>query len=313
MKKPNVSVIMPAHNAAAYIGQAIRSILDQSFSAWELLIIDDASTDDTSRLVKTYQKKDDRIRLFSVSKNLGPSAARNLGIKHARGAYLAILDSDDLAHPLRLEKEYLYLQSHKDATLVAGSYDYIDESGRVLWKKQFPKEKVLTLEEAQQDCQILHSSVMFRKDAKLLYDVRLRQAEDLDIYLQILNRGKKIVILPDLFAHYRIHIDALSSKKRSEQLILGKHVLARYFSPSSLLARGPLSIQEKEPKNVQFIKRKLSILYESDLPKSEYRSQFRVGVKEEGLLAFRRELIYYIASYFPDSFKTKVKFIFRIR
>lgn len=104
MSAPLISVIIPAYNAAAFIGQAIQSVLDQTLTDLEVVVVDDKSTDNTNDVVAAYAARDSRVRHFPGVRNLGPGGARNLAINHARGKWIAALDADDWFHPTRLEK-----------------------------------------------------------------------------------------------------------------------------------------------------------------------------------------------------------------
>ncbi len=101
---PKVSVVTPAYNAELLINRTIQSVVDQTFSDWELIIVDDGSTDNTRDVVKAWSARDDRVRLIALDKNFGgPAGPRNVGIEHARGEYIAFLDADDIWHPRKLE------------------------------------------------------------------------------------------------------------------------------------------------------------------------------------------------------------------
>ena len=99
-----VSVIMPSYNAERFINESIESILRQTYGEWELIIVDDKSTDNTARVIESYIQKDKRIKCILLEENSGPAVARNRAIKEARGHYIAFLDADDLWMPQKLEK-----------------------------------------------------------------------------------------------------------------------------------------------------------------------------------------------------------------
>lgn len=107
-----VSIIMPAYNAEKYIEEAIQSVLKQTYTNWELIIVNDCSTDKTEQIIKKYQEQDQRIRLCSLIKNKGVANARNTAIKNAVGRYLAFLDSDDMWLPEKLEKQINFMKKN---------------------------------------------------------------------------------------------------------------------------------------------------------------------------------------------------------
>lgn len=124
-----VSVIMPMHNSAEYVGEAIESIMSQTYGQWELLVVDDSSTDSSVDIVKTYEERDGRIHLLQNDRHIKmPSAPRNYGINHARGQYVAFLDSDDCWLPDKLERQIRLFDSDKVA-IVFSDYEKIDEKG----------------------------------------------------------------------------------------------------------------------------------------------------------------------------------------
>jgi glycosyltransferase involved in cell wall biosynthesis len=116
---PKISVIIPTYNRADLVSRAIESVIDQTYQDWELLVVDDGSTDNTKEVVEKFVKKDSRIKYFLQS-NQGASSARNFGIKNSRGDFVAFLDSDDLYLPDNLEKKIAILSTHQEVVLVNG-------------------------------------------------------------------------------------------------------------------------------------------------------------------------------------------------
>ncbi len=123
-KKPVFSVILPTFNRAYCLEKAIQSVLKQSFEKWELLIVDDGSTDQTFSLVKSIQKKDPRI-LYCYQTNQGPAYARKLGLKHSKGDYIAFLDSDDIFKPNHLETRFQMIQTQPQTEFLYGGAEII--------------------------------------------------------------------------------------------------------------------------------------------------------------------------------------------
>lgn len=133
-KKALVSVIMPAYNAAGYIAESIRSVQQQSFEDWELLVIDDASKDGTSEIVEALRAEDSRIKLHVLPTNQGAGFSRNIGIKAATGDYISFLDADDLWKPHKIQTQ-LDLMKNENVQVCFSSYELIDERGKSLQKQ----------------------------------------------------------------------------------------------------------------------------------------------------------------------------------
>jgi glycosyltransferase involved in cell wall biosynthesis len=124
-----VSIITPNYNCAQFIAQTIDSVLAQTYQNWEMLIIDDCSTDGSYDIALKYAEKDTRIRVYRMGKNGGAAFARNKAIELSRGDYLAFLDSDDLWLPEKLEKQLQFMQSN-DCDFCFTEYEHIDEAGK---------------------------------------------------------------------------------------------------------------------------------------------------------------------------------------
>lgn len=132
--KPLVSVIMPAYNASAFIAESIRSVQQQTNPNWELVVIDDASVDNTPEIVEFLKAEDERIKLHRLPANQGAGFARNIGIKAATGEFICFLDADDLWKPHKLEAQ-LKLMQEQQVDVCYSSYELINEEGRSLGKK----------------------------------------------------------------------------------------------------------------------------------------------------------------------------------
>lgn len=135
--KPLVSVIMPSYNCEQFIGEAIESILYQTYDNWELIIVEDASEDGTLDIIKTYRDK--RIKLFCNERNQGIANATNRGIKESKGTYIALLDDDDIAEKGRLALQVEYLEKHPEIDILGGRTIFIDESGKTIDYSGIPK------------------------------------------------------------------------------------------------------------------------------------------------------------------------------
>lgn len=126
--KTQVSIIMPSYNASAYLDQALQSVLGQTFQAWELLVVDDCSQDNSVALLQRYASQDSRIKVFPQKSNNGPATSRNIGIEEAQGRYITFLDSDDFWEPEFLASSLKFLEERKIEFCFA-SYHRITEEG----------------------------------------------------------------------------------------------------------------------------------------------------------------------------------------
>ena len=129
--KPLVSVITPVYNGENTIGKTIESVINQTFDDFEMIIVDDISTDNTKKIVEDYAKKDKRIKYYILPEKGGASAARNMAIAKAKGRYIAFLDGDDLWYPEKLEKQIKFMQDN-DYGFTYTDYEYIDENDNKL-------------------------------------------------------------------------------------------------------------------------------------------------------------------------------------
>lgn len=133
-KQPLITVVMPNYNGHSFVEQAIDSVLNQTYPNFELLVVDDCSKDDSLQLIQQKAQSDDRIRVIALEHNAGVANARNVGIKEAKGEYIALLDNDDLWTEDKLERQLALAQ--KGADIVYCSYDFIDEQNNSI-KKPF--------------------------------------------------------------------------------------------------------------------------------------------------------------------------------
>lgn len=220
--KPLVSVIMAAYNAEKYIGEAIESVRAQTFTDWELVIADDASTDSTGRIADEYARKEPRMRVIRLSKNSGQAIARNEAVKIARGKFLAILDADDIALPGRLEKQAAFLESRPDMAIAGSGAILIDASGKQIGSKSKPLESARIAFKLILQTQFIHSSVMMRKEAfdKLGgYDTEYLYAEDYDLWCRMADAGLKLANLSEPLIKFRLQtgVSIIASKTQKEQ------------------------------------------------------------------------------------------------
>jgi glycosyltransferase involved in cell wall biosynthesis len=212
--RPRVSGIMAARNTAAYVGAAIESALGQTYANFELLVVDDASTDGTAEIIAGHAEGDARVRLFRQAEWSGPAAARNLALREARGEWIAVLDSDDLWRPDRLKLQLAVVDANPSVRLVTSEYQGMDVAGRpleivpcagpewwLLWRLLF--ENVLGG----------HSQVLFRREPALAcggYRSDFEAAEDYKLWVNLASEGG-VACVHEVLMDYRMHDKSASA------------------------------------------------------------------------------------------------------
>jgi glycosyltransferase involved in cell wall biosynthesis len=213
----SISVIMSVYNQEKYIREAISSILNQTFTDFELIIIDDASTDSTSAIIKSFN--DSRIKIITNRKNTGLTKSLNKGIKIARGKCIARLDADDRAHYNRFEIQYNYLKSHPSTALCGTMANIINENGLVTSISIAPTPQAELLKRLLWDNCLIHSSSMYRK--KYIteiggYNEEYKRAQDYALWIEFFKKYK-ITCLKDVLVDWRSHKKGISKAHHSEQ------------------------------------------------------------------------------------------------
>ena len=240
-KTPLVSVIMPAYNAEKYIRAAIESVIRQTYENWELIVLDDGSTDSTAQTVKRMAEGDSRIRFCPNERNMGVAATRNRGFDLARGDYVALLDSDDVWLPQKLEKQ-LALAAGTKADIIYTSYYIIDKNGDKS-RDDYIVPAETSFESMLEENHIGCSTAMLEKSIVKKYRFDGSYAhEDYVLWLQLLEAGYSAAGLTEPLVKYRFHAGSRASDKLNAaknrwsiyrkylKLPLGKSIvsLARY-------------------------------------------------------------------------------------
>jgi glycosyltransferase involved in cell wall biosynthesis len=184
-----ISIIINAYNAEKHLETTIQSIINQTYSDWELILVDDGSKDDTFRIMKRQSELDSRIRVLKNEKNLGIPRSINLGIDNARGNYIAKIDADDVADSTRLERQIKYLEENPDVDLVGTGGYIINEDGEILNRIKVVKNKCLISRLLRYANPFIHSSIMVKKDALVQvgkYRTGFIHSQDYDLLLRAL-------------------------------------------------------------------------------------------------------------------------------
>ncbi|OED64582.1 hypothetical protein A143_09710 [Vibrio splendidus ZS-139] len=208
-----VSVIMPTYNSVEFISNSIESVLNQTYSDWELLIIDDKSNDGTFDLLIEYAATDDRIKLFSNAVNSGAGVSRNLGLENAKGRFIAFLDSDDLWHEHKLQNQISFMLENS-APISHTSFSFIDEcnnarQGSVLVSKEVDLIRHLKRTEIGTSTAIIDRSIVVEP----FRFKKIRARQDLALWINLLGLGYTSFGLDECLVKYRVRKGSVSSNK----------------------------------------------------------------------------------------------------
>lgn len=231
---PRVSVIIPTYNSAQYLDEAINSILKQTYTNYEIIVIDDGSTDNTVELLEPYQEK---IHYF-YQENQGVSAARNQGIALSKGEFIAFLDADDIFMPHKLEKQVAVFEQQPDLGIVNSGYRLIRENGEFIADiKRWETIPELTIETWILHQPVLPSAMMFRKEwlEKVNgFDTRWFSSEDVDLVFRLIAQGCRGVWLPEVTIYYRRHDLSATWKNSLKQARNSEAMQANFFARQDL-------------------------------------------------------------------------------
>ena len=206
---PLVSVVMPVYNGERFVAEAIESVLEQTLPDFELIIINDGSTDTTASILEQYARRDTRIRVLTnqVAQGYGGEKASNEAYKLATGKYIAKLDADDIAHPTRLARQVAFLEENPAVFLVGTFLELIDADGHVTGTRNYPVTHQAIFENYYYRNGIGHPSVLFRNGVVPgdFYTLRFPALNDYYSFFLLMNAGHRVANLPEYLVQYRIH------------------------------------------------------------------------------------------------------------
>ena len=227
---PKVSVVMPAYNAEKYIGESIKSILNQTFIDFEFIIINDGSRDRTKEIILSYS--DDRIVYLENEINSGIVVTLNKGLEYATGEYIARMDADDIAVAERLEKQIEFMEENKDVGVLGTGICIFGEDVQEQARVFTTNPEQLKAELIFNSC-IAHPTVMMRsnilKNNGLSYDLEYAGAEDYNLWWKIA-KVSRIATIPDLLVKYRIHSSQITKKKDEKYYKMMEKLMEERFS-----------------------------------------------------------------------------------
>ena len=236
---PRISVVMPVYNAAAVVGEAVESILNQTFGDFEFIIVDDGSADDSGRILREYARRDDRIKLYT-QENGGLIPSLNRCCRIAQGRYIARMDADDISLPTRFEKQFRFLEAHAEIGVLGTWIQDIDEHGtpRTAWP--VPTDPAVIRWFLMFGNCIAHASVMMRREVLEragYYRADALHVEDYDLWIRV-SEFTGVANFPEVLLYYRLSGESVSGRNR---LLQDQHTLEvrrRFLGDVTELYRG---------------------------------------------------------------------------
>ena len=231
---PKVTVLMPVYNGEKYLRQAIDSILSQTFSDFNFLIIDDGSSDKSREIIQSYQDTFPKVKLLSNPQNIGLMASLNKGIKEIGSTYIARMDADDVAFPCRLEKQIQFLEEHPNISVLGTNMIVVDENLNFLEKQCLPSKSLQIKWNLYFGCCIAHPTVMMRRS--ILFDIGVynenfknTEAEDYELWLRATKKYEFYNLVQPLL-YYRIHTSNMSISLKNNRDKSSIELLKYYIS-----------------------------------------------------------------------------------
>ena len=211
-----VTIITPSYNSSIFILKTLKSVTSQSFDNWEMIIVDDCSSDNSVEVIQSFADQDPRIKLIQLAENSGAAVARNTAIEAAKGHYIAFLDSDDAWLPNKLEKQIAFMQENNYPFTYA-AYDKVNESDEVFGHVGVPDK--VTYSDLLKSCSIgcltaMYDTEFFGK----VYMPLIRKRQDLGLWLKLLKKTKYAYGLNETLGLYKVRSDSISANKKSAAL-----------------------------------------------------------------------------------------------
>ena len=236
---PKISLLMSVYNGEDYLSEAIESVVNQTFTDWELIVINDCSTDGTADILDAFAAKDARIKVYPNEVNLRLPSSLNRGLEFAQGTYIARMDADDICLPDRLQKQYDFMQAHPDVALSSCWFMTLKNgavaSGGCGGRTDYESIKALLLVTNP----ILHPGIIARAEAikALKYDPSFTCTEDMELWTRFVLARHKIEILPEYLMLYRLHDKQITKttleKQHKEVLAIQKRYCASLLEEMS--------------------------------------------------------------------------------
>jgi glycosyltransferase involved in cell wall biosynthesis len=207
MQNPKVSIVLPVHNGEKYLAIALDSILKQTFTEWELIIINDASTDASFKIAEKYANNDERIMVINVSKQKALADVLNIGIESSKSSYIVRMDADDVMLPNRLEMQYKYMLSNPEVIVCGSAINLINVNGEFLRRRDYALRDNKLKRNIFLFSPFAHPSVIIKKDALVEvggYTSGLKGVEDIDLWFRLSGKGD-FANIGEVLLEYRVN------------------------------------------------------------------------------------------------------------
>jgi hypothetical protein len=294
--KKTISVILPAYNAEKYIEESIESILKQTFNDFELIVINDGSTDQTKEKILSFTDK--RIRYIENKKNLGLIDTLNKGLFFSNGVYIARMDADDLCKENRFEKQIDFFLKDRDVDILGTNIHLLNSESYIKYKLTNEENRIELLLQPV----VAHPSVMMKKESiqkhRLFYDKAADCAEDYKLWIDATLCGLSIKNIGEYLLDYRIHTNQISTKYRQQQIEISNYiriVYAECFFKSIIKGneREYLCLMLGVNLNFREQKREIHYLFDNLLHENNVKGYFDRGLFElflrKRLVAFEKQ------------------------
>jgi glycosyltransferase involved in cell wall biosynthesis len=299
-----ISVVMSVYNGETYLHETIDSILNQTFRDFELILINDGSSDNTLLIFEEFKKKDERIRIINNVKNIGFIKSLNKGLKASKGKYIARMDPDDICMPERFEKQYDFLEKNKDIFLVGTFAINIDEHGNKLSLFKPPMSHELIAKTLPRRNCMYHNTIMFRNTGEIWYREKMMYTEDNDFYLNCLTSNKRLANIPVYLVKYRRMADSVSFSKKGKQILFSEKAREFYrqrvkwgkdeydsFDPQSIL-----NLDLNNVNNPLVLKAEINAYFAVN-NRLKVRDLSKKYLKKYGFLTNPKTILYYLSSF----------------
>lgn len=207
-----VSIITPSYNSSLFISHTIQSVLSQSYQNWEMIIVDDCSSDNSVKIIKEFKKKDKRIKLIPLYKNVGAAEARNIALREASGKFIAFLDSDDMWYPYKLEKQLAFMQNN-EYPFTYTAYERINQDNSRIINNIYVPHKI-SYNEFLKNTIIGTLTVLIDKQKTGYFEMpNIRSSHDMALWCKLLKKGFNAYGLNEILSSYRI-VDSSNTAKK---------------------------------------------------------------------------------------------------